>query len=273
MKDVKIKKLALFAAAGNLPLLALREAARQGIPCITVAFYNISEFDKLAQFRDIPLYKTQIAYFKHILRILQKEKVDSILMAGKIEKVNLFKVIKFDLTTLRLFLKLKDRSDASLLQGVTDFYESHGIRFVSQKDFFQGYITPKGFLTRSRCSSRVLEDLKWGFQTARHLADLNIGQSLLAGHKVIVSVEGIEGTDRMILRSRDLLLKENYFLKAAKRSQNPKYDLPVFGLTTLKLLEQMKIRFIGLEAGMVLIPEQKEVIEYADRKKMVIYGI
>ena len=104
---MKYKKLAIFAAAGNIPLLAIRKAKDLNKDFITIGFNHISEFEKLRKFKGIKVYKTQIGYLKAILKILKKEKVDSIIMVGKINKVSLLKIVRFDLTTMGLFLKLK----------------------------------------------------------------------------------------------------------------------------------------------------------------------
>ncbi len=272
-KSNSIKKLAIFAASGKLSLLAVQEALKNKIDFIVVAFEHLSEFSQLKKIKNIKIFKTRIGYFKQILQILKSENVDSILLVGKIQKINLFKVIKFDLTTLNLFRQLKDYSDSSLLEGVIHYFESNNIHVISQKDFFKDSMAQKGFITKKHCSKRDLNNILWGYEKVKHLALLNIGQSLLCGPKVVLSLEAIEGTDEMIRRSQGLLLKKNYFIKAAKKKHNPKYDLPVFGLTTIKLLHQVGIKMIGLEAGNVLIPEIEKVLPYADKEKMVIYGV
>lgn len=272
-KSNSIKKLAIFAASGNLSLLAVREALKNKIDFIVIAFEHLSESSQLEKIKNIKIFKTQIGYFKKILHILKAEKVDSILLVGKIKKINLFKVIKFDLTTLNLFRQLKDYSDSSLLEGVIHYFENNSIHVISQKDFFNDFLVKRGFITKKHCSQKDLNYMRWGFEKVKHLALLNIGQSLLCGPKVVLSLEAIEGTDEMIRRSKGLLLKKNYFIKAAKKKHNPKYDLPVFGLTTVKWLHKVGIKMIGLEAGNVLIPEIEKVISYADKEKMVIYGI
>jgi len=270
---LKKNKLAIFAAAGNLTILAIEKALKMKKEFIIVGFKNISEFQRLEKYKNINLYKIQIGYLKGILKILKKEDVTSILLVGKIEKVNLLKAIKFDLTTLRLFLKLKDYSDSSLLQGIVDFFGEKGIGCLSQKEYFSELITPKGFLTQKRFGKKDLENLKWGYEKAQAIASLNIGQSIIIGNKVVVSVEGIEGTDKMISRSFNLVLKDNSFIKVAGKGHNPKYDLPAFGLSTVRLLYKAHIRKIVLEAGMVMIPQMEEVIQFANKQKMMIYGL
>lgn len=270
---MKYNKLAIFAAAGEMPLLAARKAMNDKKDFIIIGFKHLSEFQKLEKFKGVPVYKIHIGYLKSILKILQKEKVDSILMVGKIQKVKFFKVIRFDLTTLGIFLRLKDHSDSSFLQAVVDYFKKNNINFVSQRDFFSDCIMKKGFITKMKCRKHDINNLTWGFLKAKAIAELHIGQSVITGNKVVISAEGVEGTDEMIRRSRPYLLKKNYFIKAARKGHNPVFDLPVFGLETLKLLNQSGIKIIGLEKDIVLIPECERVIELAQKNKMVIYGI
>ncbi len=256
-----------------MPLLAIRKAKDLDKDFIIIGFKHISEFDKLKKIKGIKVYETQIGYLKAILKILKKENVDSILLTGKINKVNFLKIIKFDLTALGFFLKLKDYSDTSFLQGVVDYYNKHNIRFISQRDFFSDYIMKKGLVTKTKCKKNDIKNLKWGFDIVKSIASLNIGQSIITGNKVVISVEGIEGTDDMIKRTKPYILKQNYFIKAARKGHNPMYDLPGFGLNTLKLLKQTGVNIIGLEKNVVLLPEIEKVIDFANKNRMVIYGL
>ena len=131
----------------------------------------------------------------------------------------------------------------------------------------------QGFISRMRCKKKDIDNLKWGFRITKKIADLNIGQSIITGNRVVVSVEGIEGTDNMIDRSAPYILKKNYFIKAAKKGHNPAFDLPGFGLETLKSLNSIGIKIIGLEMNSVLVLEMERVIDFADKNKMMIYGI
>ena len=108
---------------------------------------------------------------------------------------------------------------------------------------------------------------------AKNIAGLNIGQSVITGDKMVISAEGIEGTDQMIKRSGPYILKKNYFIKTAKKGHNPMYDLPGFGLQTIKALNNIGIKIIGLEKDMVLIPDIEEVVNFANKNKMIIYGL
>ncbi len=270
---MKYKKLAILAAAGDMPLLAIKRAIQKKIRFIVVGFKHISEFQKLKKFNNIPVFQTQIGYIRSILKILKKENVDSILLSGRVDKVNLFKVLRFDLTALGLSLKLKDFHDVSILQSVVDYFKKNNIPCLSQKEFFSDWAMKKGFITKKKCKKKDIENLKWGFQTAREIADMRIGQSIIIGKKVVLSVEAIEGTDKMITRARPNLLKHNYFIKVAQKGHNPAFDLPVFGLITLKLLNSCQVKIIGLEKDIVLIPEMEKVIEFADKNKIIIYGI
>ena len=125
-----------MAAAGNMSLFAIEEAIKQKIDFIIIGFKHISEFNKLKKYKSIPVYETHIAMFNQNLKIMKKEGVDSLLFVGKINKVNVFKILKFDLATLKAFLKLKDRSDSTIMQGIVDFFQSNGIKYsVAKKNF------------------------------------------------------------------------------------------------------------------------------------------
>jgi len=270
---LKYNKLAIFAAAGIMPCLAIQKALQKKMDFIVIGFKHISNFPELEKYAGFKPYQTHIGMLKSVLKILKKENITSILLVGKINKVNLFKIIRFDATTLNLFFKLKDYSDSSILQGVVDFYAQNNIKCLSQKEYFSDLIIKPGCLTKKKAPKKDIKNIKWGFTIAKKIAALNIGQSVITSTKVIISVEGIEGTDAMIKRSQPYLLKKNYFIKVAREGHNPMFDLPGFGLNTLKLLKRIGISVIGLEKNMVLIPEIDKVIDFANKNYMVIYGL
>jgi DUF1009 family protein len=267
-----MKKLAIFAASGEMTSIAIQKAIQDKLDFIIIGFDHISDFDKLNKYKDIPVYKKPIGHLNGIYKILKKENVGSILMVGKIKKVKLMKILKFDLPTLRMVVKLADWSDTSLLQGVVDFFSNKKIKFISQKDFYKDLIIPKGFITRRKCKKAALKHLQWAYQKARDISKFNIGQSLLAGKHVIISVEGVEGTDQMIKRSKDLLVKGSCFVKVARPGYNPAFDLPGFGLITIKNLNKVGVQIIALQGEVVLIPHIDKVIEFANKNNICIYG-
>ena len=71
---------------------------------------------------------------------------------------------------------------------------------------------------------------------ARHIGNLDIGQTVAVKHKAIVAVEALEGTDNLIRRAGRLARGGITVVKVSKPKQDMRFDIPVVGLNTVKNL-------------------------------------
>ncbi len=85
----------------------------------------------------------------------------------------------------------------------------------------------------------------------RTLADLDIGQTLVVKDRAVVAVEGMEGTDETVRRAAALAGPGVVVLKAARTRQDPRVDLPMVGLETVRTLVEARAAALVVEAGRV----------------------
>ncbi len=265
--------IAILAGGGDISTLAVEQALKIYSKVVVIGFKNSAKPEQFKIFKTINFYQTYPGLLKKNLKILKNERIKNILFIGKIDKAKTFRENKFDLTAIKFLLKLKDKSDSSILQRLVDFFEGNGIRLISQKDFFEDIIMPTGFITKRKFGKHIKNNIDFGFKVAKRIADLGIGQSLIVEDKMIISIEAIEGTDEMIKRSKKYIKDKAVFIKVAKPKQNPKFDLPGFGLRTLKLLVKNGIKNIALESGWVMLINKSDIIYFANRNKVSIFGI
>jgi UDP-2,3-diacylglucosamine hydrolase len=62
-------------------------------------------------------------------------------------------------------------------------------------------------------------------------------------------------------------------VKAAKREQDMRFDVPVIGPTTLAVAAECKLRAIGLEARRTLVLEPEATFAAAERAGIAIVGL
>ena len=89
---------------------------------------------------------------------------------------------------------------------------------------------------------------------------------------MIWSVEAMEGTDNAIRRGGKLAKKGFIVIKMSRPKQDLRYDVPVAGLRTIKLIKSLGGSGLVLEAGRTFLLEKDEMIKFADRHNMFIYG-
>ena len=107
---------------------------------------------------------------------------------------------------------------------------------------------------------------------AQNIANLNIGQGIIIKDKTVIAVEAFEGTNKMLKRVGELKLKDLIFFKTIKKSQDCRFDIPVFGLQTLELMKSLKIQTAALAKGSVIIIDKPAILKAADKYKIQLIG-
>ena len=118
-----------------------------------------------------------------------------------------------------------------------------------------------------------LEHLKHGIEIARENARLDVGQGVVVSRGTVLAVEAFEGTNQMLERAGKFGAKNCLFVKLAKPKQDTRFDVPVFGLQTLKAMKEAGIGNAALESGSVLLLEKKIVLIEAKKVGIGISGI
>lgn len=209
------------------------------------------------------------------LRFLKRHGVREVSWAGWIRKEELFRRwrwIRFfpDWRIIRLyFFRVRNRQDHTLLQALADEFEAEGIHVTDSTKYCPELLAEEGVLTRRSPSKAQLEDIRFGWKIAKRLADLQVGQSVVVCEKATIAVEGIEGTDRNILRAGELCRKGGFtVVKLAKDGHDPRFDLPTIGPETIETMHRAGGVVLAIEAGRTIILDREETVAAADR-----YGI
>lgn len=118
-----------------------------------------------------------------------------------------------------------------------------------------------------------MKDVEFGFEAAKQIGGMDLGQTVVVKNMAVMAVEAIEGTDACIRRGGQLARGDAVVVKTAKPGQDPRFDVPTVGMTTLRSMEESGCRVLAIEAWHTIFAEQEEVIKEADRKGMVILSV
>jgi DUF1009 family protein len=92
--------------------------------------------------------------------------------------------------------------------------------------------------------------------------------------QAVLAVEAIEGTDACIRRAGELCKSREFtIVKVAKPQQDMRFDVPTIGLGTLRTMAESGGRVLAIEAGRTIILDESEVIDFADRNRMVVVAL
>jgi DUF1009 family protein len=198
-------------------------------------------------------------------------------MAGKIHKANiLFRRWGWishlpDWTTIRAFLPhfvygTKDRRDDTLLLTVVDIFAQGGVHLAPATDFAPELLVKAGTLTSQGVTSAQAQDIEFGWQMAKEIGRLDIGQTVVVKGKAVIAVEAVEGTDECIRRAGQLCPQGGFtVVKVAKPQQDLRFDMPTIGLGTLETIAKAGGKVLAMEADKTILLDEPAFIATAER--------
>jgi len=266
--------IGLLAGWGRFPIVFAEKARRLQIPVVCVGIRDEASPEL------IPLVErfhwAGLAKLGRMIRCFKKEGVERIVMAGKIHKVRMntpFRIWRLlpDWRMLKawFYRPRRDSKDDTLLLGLIAEFAADGMSFASALDLCPELLVKAGILTRRGLSNRETDDVAFGWEMAKEMGRLDVGQSVAIREKAVLAVEAIEGTDQAILRAGQLCPRGGFVVvKVAKPQQDMRFDVPTVGATTIESMRQAGARVLAIEADRTIILDQDETVALADR-----YGI
>jgi DUF1009 family protein len=255
------KKLGVIAGSGAFPIHVCREAHKKGQSCVVAGIKGeaedlVSEIGKEFQWFSAHEIGNVIDFFK-------KNQVSEAVFAGKIDHRIIFKNEELR-KTLPVVLEGKDRSPTSLIQAAIQILAFQGITIIDPTPYIASAFSREGVLTEANPSPETKEDILFGWDTAKKLADLDVGQTVIVKGRAVVAVEGMEGTDAAVMRAGELAGKGIVVVKVSRSRQDPRIDLPAVGLRTVESLVQAGGQTLVFEAGRIPFFQKEKAISLAD---------
>ena len=129
-------------------------------------------------------------------------------------------------------------------------------------------------LTRRQPGPREKNDIDFGWQLAKEMGRLDVGQSVAVKERAVLAVEAIEGTDQAIARAGDLCRSGDFVVvKVAKPQQDMRFDVPTVGTSTIETMHRAGGRVLAIEAGKTIILDQDKTVALADRLGICIVAV
>jgi DUF1009 family protein len=209
------------------------------------------------------------------LKALKAAGVRKAVMAGKVQHASLFGGVLPDLRAVRILAGLKDKRTDTILSAIADEFSREGIELISSATWLSHLLARPGNLTRRAPDRAEAEDIGLGWRAAKALAGFDIGQTVVVRAGAVIAVEAMEGTDATVLRAAEVARSHGdaptlVLVKVAKPRQDFRFDLPVIGLETLKVLERARVSALAVEADKTLIFDREEFLRRADALQIAV---
>ncbi|HEY1271267.1 MAG TPA: UDP-2,3-diacylglucosamine diphosphatase LpxI, partial [Terriglobales bacterium] len=195
-------------------------------------------------------------------------------MAGQVKHKQIFSSIRPDWRLGKLLISLGTRNTDSLLGAVAQVLADEGITLENSTALLEPLLARTGVLTRRAPSEQEKKNIEYGRRVARHLAQYDIGQTVVIAESACVAVEGMEGTDATIERAGRImkslegeasaLSRALTVVKIAKPNQDMRFDVPVVGVTTIEGMKQAGATSLAVDARRCLLIDGDLVIQAAD---------
>jgi DUF1009 family protein len=265
-------KYGLIAGNGKFPFLVLEAARSRGIDMVVAAIKE-ETFPEIEQHAKT-VHWMSLGQLGKLIKTFKSEGVDHAIMAGQVKHKQIFSSIVPDLKMIQLLASLATKNTDSLIGAVARFLENEGIHLVDSTLFLQPLLPDPGLLTRRAPDEDEQRDLDYGYKVARELGRLDLGQSVAVADGACVALEAMEGTDAVMERAASLANGRSLrVVKLAKPNQDLRFDVPVIGPATVRLMSRLRVSALAIEARKTLMIDREDLIREADAAGITIVAV
>jgi hypothetical protein len=272
--------LAIICGAGSLPFAVAEAVGKRGRRAVFFAIRGWADPQRVAVY---PHHWVALGQFDRFCRIARREGCRDVVLIGSLVRPAIWR-LRPDLKTLRLLpriLRLFKGGDDHLLSGVAKILEEQGFRLIGAHEIAPEILVPEGALGHERPSDRDQADIAKGFAVLAATSPFDIGQGVVVADGRVLTVEAAEGTDLMLARIVELRRNgriaaasgSGVLIKAAKRGQDRRVDLPSIGPRTVEGAARAGLAGIAVVAGSTVVAEPEHIATVADRERLFVVGV
>ncbi|MER8549605.1 UDP-2,3-diacylglucosamine diphosphatase LpxI [Mesorhizobium sp. M0684] len=274
-------KVGIIAGGGSLPVEIARALARQGkLPFVVMA---AGEVDRIADFEPYEQATLRLEDVGSLLPILKRHHVTHLVTAGHITRRPRLSAMRLNLGLLAwlpsLFVGVT-RGDDTVLKLFVRRIERSGIKVVGAHEIVPELVAAEGLLTKTAPRKSDWRDIEAAHAAAKAIGALDIGQAAVAVGGRAIALEGVEGTDGLLERTRELRGhgrlaggSRGVLVKCAKPGQELRADLPSIGPLTVEAAHAAGLAGIAVEAGRSLVLEGPATIGRANALGLFVIGL
>lgn len=255
--------LGIIAGRGGYPIELARSARKQGkTRLFAVAFKGETNPAIAHEVDEVAWLK--VGQLQAMLDAFARSGVREAVMAGQITPTSLFRV-RPDRAMLDLLGHLEQRNAHTIFGAVGAALLERGVELKDASLFMEDCMPEAGVMTSRAPDERERADIELGRRVARGTSGLEIGQTVVLKEGTIVAVEAFEGTDATLRRAGKLAGAGTVVVKSAKRGHDMRFDIPVIGERTIRVLRRAKASALAVEAGRCIVLDRSRVVAMADQ--------
>lgn len=271
--------LAVVCGSGTVPFAVADAVRRGGRPVVLFPLRGWADAAAVAAF---PHHWIGLGEFGRLCRLARSEGCRDVIMVGGVVRPSL-RQLRLDWGALRQLPALARSfrgGDDHLLSGVGAMFERAGFRLLGADEAAPGITAAQGPLGRTRPTAAVADDIRRGFAVLAAMSRFDVGQAAVVAGRRVLAVEAAEGTDAMLERVAAMRASGRIALpagagvlvKAPKRGQDRRFDLPSIGPDTVMRAAGAGLAGIAVTAGATIVAEPQRLVAEADRAGLFVVG-
>lgn len=261
-------RLAILSGSGGLPL----RLAQKRPEAIQISFSGVAH--------DLGDAPQEFAFEKMgaLFAALKKQDVSEVVMAGAMSRPPLDPHAFDDVMTALApsLIAAMQGGDDTLLRLVIEIFEEQGFAVRSAHEIDPSLTATVGLLAGPSLSQTAKMDADRGIDILNALAPLDIGQGVVVEHGLCLGIETLQGTDALLdfvsRTAKHLRKTGGVFVKAPKKGQDLRVDMPTIGPETVKAAHAAGASAIVLSAGNVIVLEKEETLRIADAAGLTLFA-
>jgi DUF1009 family protein len=152
------------------------------------------------------------------------------------------------------------QGDDYLLRKVIEIFEDQGFEVVGAHEVLHD-LTARTGMSLGAPDDRQRQDAVRGFDILGALSPLDVGQGCVVAAGQCIGIETLQGTDAMLhFVGETKPGSKGVFVKAAKRGQDLRVDMPAIGPATVAAVAAAGLAGIAVEAERVMILDRETTL-------------
>ena len=265
------QKMIVISGSGAYPRLIVEGAHVAGVRQVDVLAVRGSTDRATVKAAD-NVHVINIGGIAAGLRWVAAQGYDGAIFAGQINPLSLF-TARFDAETKGWLDSLSVKNAHTVYGKLAYEFEAAGVKVFPASSFMDGHLPGVGALTVRSLTDREATDVAHGAEVMRDMGRHDVGQTVLVKEGMVLAVEAFEGTNAAIKRGGKLGGKGAVIVKGAREGHDMRFDIPVVGLKTLKVMKSAGVTALAFQAGRLILLDREAVVAYANKHSIALVGI
>ena len=267
----KTMRIGLIAGSGQFPIIFSKAAKSKGFAVYAAAYLN--ETDPVLKEHVEVIEWMHIGQLKRLIMFFKKNNISKAVMMGAIKKTKMFSDVRPDMKAITLIAKVRHTHDNQILSAFAEVLEKEGIKIQASTFLLPDLLAQEGCWTKRKPTRSEKADIRLGWNLAKEIGRLDIGQCVVVGGGSVLAVEAIDGTDATIKRGGKLARGIAVVVKVCKPNQDIRFDVPAVGVQTIKTMHEAGAGALTIEAGKAIVFDRQEMIDIADKHGISIVAL